>query len=304
MPTQIPGGEKTAFIAIVAQVDPYEATRLSTLLHNYEDIVPIAIGRQITAFANNNDYLLSALSVFTDANLVAVGIYNNKTGSTRLTDPVFISNSTYTGGIVLDIVSSPPANIPVLLILGNSSVDSVSFAAATRIKNIIVGPGSSVGYINSSASGAYIGLISLLFYDNAPSRLGFIVFGSNYGSVTAAEGSYYGGVKNIPTGSCATDVTDLATGNVVHNSVQLTWTNPGLFSPPVKYLSQNVSYRKKGSNVWLAADASTGLFDGDSGYTFNSLDEDTFYEFKVSVTCVNGATSAGVVVSIQTSCCN
>ena len=303
MPTKIPDGEKAACIAIVAQVNPYEAGRLDSLLVSYEDIVPVLIGRQLTEFANNNDYLLNSLSVFTDANLVDVGIYNNKTGSMGLTDPVFISNSTYTGGIVLDIVSSPPADIPVLIILGNSSVDSVSFAAATRIKNIIIGPGSSVGYVDSSASGAYIGLILLLFY-NSPSSLGFIVYGSNFGSVSAAEGSYYGGVRSIPTGSCSTDVTNLSAGSPAHNWVQLTWTNPGLFSPPVAYLSQNVSYRKKGSNVWLSADASTGLFDGDSGYTFNSLDGDTFYEFKVSVTCVNGATSDGVVVSIQTSCCN
>lgn len=304
MPNVLPPGEKSACIAIVAAVNPYEATRLTVLLNTYNDIVPVLVGRQLTEFTTNIDYLSSALAVFTDADLQTAGIYNNKTGSMGLTDPVMICNSTYTGGVVIDTVSSPPADVPVLLIVGKSSVDSVTFDAAVTMKNLIIGPGSTVGYVDTMASGSYIGNIILLFANNTPSILGYSVFGSFFGSVSVAVGSYYGGVQNIPTGSCAIPVTDLAATNVTHNSVALTWTPPSLFSPPESYLALNIGYRKKGSNVWLVADSTTGLLDSDIGYTFTSLDEDTFYEFRIVIVCINGASSIEVTVSAQTICCN
>lgn len=302
MPTTIDPGEKAAFIAIVAQVDPREAVRLEDLLVYYSDIPPIGIGRQADAFLSNNDYLTSAMAVFSDTKLVAAKIFNGKTGSEGLVNPVMIINSTYTGGVSVT-VSSPPTQVPALSVLGSSSVDHITIHASVNVKNIIIGPGSSVGYIDSTASGALVNNVLVTFANNTKSSLGFMVYGSAFSGVIVAQGSSYGGVQNIPTGSCATPVQNLVADNVYHDSVRLTWLPPSLQSPPSTILSVNVYYRLLGSSTWIAADSTTGLANGDTGYTFTKLAGDTFYEFKVNVTCINGGVSSDVIVSAQTSCC-
>lgn len=296
MPTPIPIGEKDAFIAIV-QAAPYpggqqEAYRLQSVLVNYEDI-PVAIGRELPLFASNNGYLTAAMAVFTDSALQAVGIYNAKTGTT-LADAVMIINSTYTGTVTL----SAKTVIPGLTILGTSTVNRVTLATNINLSNLYIGPGSILNIVDSSVAGAFINNIWLPYLKSTPSILKTAVNGSQIGNIEIDEGSYYGGQSYVPeSGSCSMPVTDLVVGIITHNTLSLTWTNPE------EYLFINVYYRKKGSNVWLQATDVTGNFDGATGYTFNTLESETDYEFQVIVTCVNGILSNPTEVSGNTTCC-
>lgn len=297
MPTPLPSQEKNDFIAIV-QAAPYpggpkEAERLVTLLVNYEDVV-IAICRQLPLFAANSTYLKTAIAVFDDNQLQVVGIYNNKILVPPLADPILVINSTIT-----EIVLTTSPNYKALTILGKTAIERITVDTNTTVNEIYIGPDTEVKWLNGAASGAIVNTIWLPFLRTTPSRLLGVANNSIINQIVLEPGSYFGGyAKEDPALPCNSPVTNLAASNVTHNAVSLTWT-----APQVDSLFTNIYYRQIGFNDWIPADDAIGIFNGDTGYTFNSLQPDTKYEFRVIVICKNGGWSAPADVSAQTICC-
>lgn len=298
MPTPLPTPEKDAFIAIVNAAPypggPREAARLQTILVNYEDIFT-AICRQLSLFVTNNAYLMEAMRVFTDANLVAVGIWNAKLADPGGgIQPVCIINSTISTNVQLI-----PSSNKVLAIIGTCSLAEVSLAPSTIVNELYIGPGSELKYVLGNTSNALIKMITLPFLRNTPSSLFAVAFGTQINSVNVDYGSYFGGYTNIdPATPCATPVTGATIGTVTHNTVPITWAPPA-----TDYLFINIYYRKKGALDWIPGTDSMGTFNGNTGYTFNSLLPDTVYEFRIIVVCKNGGWSTPVVKEAQTTCC-
>lgn len=293
MPTALPSGEKSAFIAIINAQNPIEAGLITPLLNNYEDIAPIGIARQLGTFANNPAFLKEAIGVFTDAALVAVGIYNNKSSGSEVTNPVLLINSHFTGGITIS------TNQVGLGLLGSSTVNIIVIAAGVYLQNLIIGPGSTLDVLDVTADGAFISSIAVTFAFSTPGFLNTLKYGSHYGTVYIAPGSYYGGIQNIdPAATCAAGpVTGLIASNVTHDSILITWVPPSS-----GYLFLNVQYKKSDSQVWIAATFETGDFVKNTGYIFRGLDEDTYYDFRVQTVCNNGGVTYATTSS-KTICC-
>lgn len=303
MPIQIPSMEKANFISLV-QVAPYpggpiEAARLESILVNYEDI-PTAIYRQQDLFASNNSYLVQGLSCFNNSNLMSVGIwFQYNSSSPPLTDPQLIVNSDIDNDVIISAYSPP--YYKTLAIMGPSNINRVVLLEGADLNELYIGPGATVGIVDSSRTGAIINVLWLPFAKNTPSTAKIAAYGSTIGYISKDEGSYFGGYSNInPKSTCSTAVSDLAYSIITHNTVGLTWTPPDQQSPPSVYLFINIYYRIKGSEVWLIADETTGLFNGDNGYTFTGLKCDTTYQFKVTVTCNNGGVADSQTLDIAT----
>lgn len=293
MPTALPSGEKSAFIALINTQNPIEAALITPLLNNYEDIVPIGIARQLGVFADNPAFLKEAMAVFTDAALVAVGIYNNKSNSSLVTNPSLLVSSHFTAGI------SFTANQIGFGLLGSSTVNSVTVATGIYLQNLIIGPGSTLDILDVTAEGAFISSIGIMFAYSTPGFLNVLKYGSHYGDVYTSPGSYFGGIQNIdPNATCAAGpVTGLTASNITHDSILITWVPPSS-----GYIFLNVQYKKSDSQVWIPATFETGDFIKNTGYVFRGLDADTYYDFRIQTICNNGGTTYATTSS-KTICC-
>lgn len=309
---QLPPAEKQAFLDIVS-VAPYpggpsEVERLQDILNTYDD-VRTAIYRQLDQFASNNAYLINAISVFDDTELLAVGIWVNKTQSSPLiTDPLLIINSTL-GEVVLtnnNLPTSPPTSpaVPKTLgILGPSYIDSIVLSPGVILSELYIGPGSTVDELDAalyeSSPPAYssVDTIWLPFIRSTPSSLKAVTYTSQVHQVMLDEGSYYGGIKgNNPDTPCADAVTNMLATEVTRNGVLISWT------PPAQYLFITPFFRKTNSQVWILATEEDGEFVGDTGFVFRNLEIDTYYDFRASVTCSNGGI-ANTDITTKTVCC-
>lgn len=291
MPTPIPSGEKTAFIAIVNAVDPQEALRLATVLVNYED-VPTAIGRQQDEYAANNQYLTECLNTLNQGALIAAGTIFNQTTSAPTTNPALWVNSQTTGGI--NITTTDPG----FGILGNSNINKITLSASVILKNLYIGPGSTVDALDGSATGAITNTIYLPYLKSTPSALNIVRFGSTVGSVQVDKGSYYGGIESYdPNLPCALPVTGISATEVTQNGVLISWTPPGS-----GYIFITTFYRLTNSKPWILADEMAGEFVGNTGFIFRNLEADTYYDFQVSVMCNNGGINSQTITT-QTTCC-
>lgn len=319
MPNTISQGEIDLFVQYTKAV-PYpgglsEADNIVTrnLLVYYEDVIT-CIYRQLELIQANNAYLTKLIGVFDDTELQAVGIWNNKTlsSSPPLTDPVLIINSTIDLVILTPNTSSPPAE-KTLGIFGNSVIGLIVLDESTTLDEIMVGPGSIVQSFDASAGEtsppaspslpANVETIWLPFARSTPSRMDSVVYGSRIGQVVLDEGSYYGGVKEDPDITCAYPVTNLTASQTVKNGVSLSWDPPISGSPPIdNYLFINTFFKKSNNSVWIQASEVDGDFVGDTGFVFRHLESDTFYDFKVSSTCVTGGV-ASETITIKTGCC-
>ncbi len=296
MPTPIPAGEKSAFIAIVAVRNPQEAVRLQTLLNNYED-VPMVIGRQQDDFAANNLYLTAAMNTLNNASLQSVGVYFARNLNVQPSPPaVMLVNVIATGGV--DINTSPPG----FAILGTSNINEVELGPTVRIPGLYIGPGSVVDVLDGTQTvGVSVNNLYLPFMRSNPSALNMARFGTIIGNIEVAEGSYFGGyLDDDPESACNIPVTDLIATEATQNGLFLSWTPPAPTSPPVVFI--NTYYKKSNSSVWIPADESVGEFVGNTGFVFRELEPDTFYDFKVVVVCGNGGTATAMITT-QTVCC-
>lgn len=295
MPTPIPSGEKTAFINIVKAAPypggPIEADRLNTLLNNYEDII-VAIMRQLTLFASNNQYLTQAIGVFDDPSLQNVLIFNNKTVNnlTTVTDWAMLINCTVDG--TLRLTTSFPGYV-ALTILGTTKVANLDIDATLNVQEIYIGPSCTVGFLDGTASGVVINTIWLPFIKSSPSNLLAIANGTIVNQIVLDEGSYFGGFREDTQSSCASPVTNLAYGVITYNSIQLMWTAPA--SP---YLFINIYFKQTGTQSWDKADETIGSY-AENGYTFTKLAANTSFDFKVEVICLNGG-HADTLTTVQT----
>lgn len=309
MPTILPSNEKADFISIVKAAPypggPSEADRLQSVLNYYED-VHTAIYRQLELFASNNSYLISAITVFNDNQLQLVGIFVNKSQSSPpITDPVLIINSDYTTVDLTPNVSSPPAE-KTLGILGSSHIGAVVLDSNTVLDQLYIGPGSTVDVYDGSAGisspplsppvAARVGTIWLPKMKSKPSALNSVVYGSMIGQVVKDEGSYYGGIAENPTETCADAVTAMAATEITKDAVLVSWT------PPAQYLFINTFFRKTNSQVWILATTEDGDFVDDSGFIFRHLEAQTFYDFKATVICSNGG-QVSTQITTETICC-
>lgn len=294
MPTAIPSGEKSAFIDIVNVKNPFEATRLATVLVNYEDI-PTAIARQLDEFAANPLYLYEAMKVFTNAGLTNAGIYNDQgTIGILVTDPTLIISTIFTAGVTFTL-----DNVGIA-ILGNTSINNLTVAAGKTLGNLYIGPGATIEMLDSTATAARVYNIEIKNFKNTIGSLNAIKVGSFIGSEPAVDpGAHYGGFSNVdPSAACALPVTGLTLTKVTPNSVELSWTNPaGGFIDVIPY------YRKYKEAQWLRADEIVGSFTNVTGFVFRELVENTYYDFKVVVICNNGGQSAAAEISAKTVCC-
>jgi len=290
MPTPIPAPEKTAALDIIKVLDPVEADKLNTVLVNYEDVVNL-VGRSLPVFEYKNSYLQQVMACFNANQLMAVGIYFNNNGPIG-NDPRLIIDWTVTGG-----ATTITANSPGLGILGNSVVDLLTVSAGFSLKYLWIGPGSKLIELDATAAGAFVNNIFIRNLRSAPGELTAIKFNSGIGSVEVDPGAIYGGIQNNTPGQvCAIPVTNLAATDVTHNTVKLGWT-----ASPGPVLMLNIYYKKTEGSVWILATEMVGDFITD-GFIFRTLAKETKYDFKVSVTCLNGGI-ADATLSEVTLCC-
>lgn len=307
MSTPLQPSEKQNFIALVRTAPypggPDEASRLESILNNYEDVAT-AIYRQLDLYSVNNAYLKQCILTLNDTNLQAVGIYYNKTVTNPpLFNPVMLVNSTYDD--IEFTLTSPPGNYEFGM-LGTSRVKKITVDPAVTVNEILIGPGGTVDMLDgaqvsspptSPPVSSRVNKIYLPYAKSTPSTLTVVKYGTQIGQVVVDPGSFYGGVQGTnPDLVCSAVVTGIAATELTKRSVYLSWT------PPATYTFINTFFRRKGSNVWILATETDGDFDGDSGFTFRHLEENTYYQFKVSTVCTNGGI-ADVTVTAQTGCC-
>lgn len=291
MPTQIPGGEKAAFIAIVNVRNPTEAVRLATILVNYED-VPTAIGRQLEDYSENPQYLNECLAVLDNNNLQAAKVYFNYNQVGNTNDPLLWVNSS--GPVT---VTQNNAGIGLL---GASSISLLTVNTNITLSNLYVGPGSTVNLLDATATGSFVANIYVRNIRNNPGTLSGIKFGSTAGTPVVDEGAYYGGIVSIdPATPCANPVTGMAASRPTNNSVLISWV------PPVGgYLSIDIFYKKLDSKTWLGVTDDDGDYVTDNtGFIFRHLPADTWFDFKVVVECTAGG-FANTTITTQTVCCS
>src|SRR6185312_309293 len=303
MPVLIPDNEKQAFISLVQAAPgplggPFEASRLQEVLVYYTDVYT-AIMRELDLFASNNAYLTEAMACFDDTQLLAVGIWNGKTvSSLPLSDPILIVNSTFTDNLILISKQPSPPIYQTLAILGNSNIFGVSLEANAKLSELYIGPGVVVTSADSSQPNAIVEIIWLPNLKNIPSTLLSAVYGSQIQQVIVDPGSYFGGYTLVnPLATCQSTISNIAATEATNNSLFISWTPP---SEP--YIFINTYYRKSNSQPWIVATDADGEFVNESGFVFRYLEKDTYYDFKVSVTCKNGAIN-DTVVSAKTVCC-
>lgn len=299
----IPSNEKQAFIALVQAAPgplggPFEASRLQDILVYYSDIYT-AIMRELDLFASNNAYLTQGLACFDDTELLAVGIWNNKTvSSPPISDPILVVNSTYTDDLILiSAQPSPPIN-QTLCILGASNIFGVSLEADAVLSELYIGPGVIVDSADASQPGALIRTIWLPYLKSTPSTLISAVYGSQIQQFIIDDGSYFGGYTLVlPAATCQSTISNITASEATNNSLFISWTPP---ADP--YLFINTFYRKTNSMPWIPVTDADGDFVNESGFIFRHLEKDTYYDFKVAVTCNNGVVN-NTIVSAQTICC-
>lgn len=288
MPTPLPPAEKQSFIDIVQYVDTYQAWRLPDTLNNYEDI-PGAIAAQLTAFATNPSYAQACLSVFTAADMNAAGVWYGETTGT-LSDPKTIVACT---GIDIQCSSSSRS----VIIIGESSVNTIYLGSSVEMGTIWIGPGALVNSIDGTASGATISRVTLNYLNSIGSTLNRIIVGSTVNQVDAPVGTFFGGFQYAPSGSCTNPIADLAASDTTHNSIKYTWTNPAS-----SYIGLIIQYKKSDSNVWITLTNGTIIQDG--GVILLNLLPDTYYDIQVITQCPNGVQSDPVqLLSTKTTCC-
>lgn len=294
MPTPIQAPDKAAFIALVNVRNAQEALRLQTVLVNYED-VPTAIGRQLEVFAQNPQYLFEVMATLSNAAaLITAGVYNSlATYNSNVNNPVLIISTSFSSGITVTVDS------PGIMVLGNSAISKVTVATTKRLDNLYIGPGAVVGQLDSTATDAFATRIHIKNYKNVIGKLLSIKYGSHIGNVLVDPGAFFGGTSAInPLAACAIPATSLAANAITTNSIQLDWVNPG-----GAYLFVTLFYKLKGAAVWIEATEADGDFLGTNGFIFRDLADNTYYEFKVEITCNNGGVSAPVTLTSKTVCC-
>lgn len=289
MPTAIPQPEIDAFIDIVKFKSAYEAERLPSILVNYEDI-PTAIYRQLDEFSTNAPYLAACMDVFTDADLQAAGIYNEKSAITPAS-PVLIIAST-------DVDIQVATDTNSLYILGASQVNEITFVAGKALNTLYVGAGAEVGLIDVTAASSFIYRLYADFKKNVGAIVKRVLINSNILFTYIAPGAIYGGVGYDNTAACANPISTLAFTNITGDSIQLGWVAPA--SP---YISIDISFKRSDSAIWAPATTLNGDFVGNTGFIFRKLDGDTNYDFSITVTCPNGGISVAVTGSEKTECC-
>lgn len=304
MPTPLIPSEKAAFVALVKVAPrpggPTEAMRLAStdFFNNYEDI-PYALQRQLDLFAGEPSYLNTCMSVFTDANLLAAGIYNGATVPSGATNPRVVINSTIN---VISITS----NQPLLLIL-NSSVGRINMTFGVYLTFIYMS-GSVTDLVNANFSSAFIGQIYIKNVNNNPSTLKGVMMGSLMGGminqILPDPGVTYGGVVVYdPDNACANQISNLNAGDITHNSVTLMWNLPP--NPSWSYASflfLYIYYKLENASGWIRVDNTQGDFIQQVGFVFRYLQSDTRYDFMVTLVCTNGGTNSEHVIA-QTVCC-
>lgn len=290
MPTPLPGGEKTAFINIVKVVNPLEVPVLTSIMNNYEDVAT-AIGRSIVHFGRNNAFLMQALGAITsDAALNAVGIYRNA-GLASLMDAKMAINFNVTTAITIT------ASVDSVAIIGNSSIKKIILNTGVNVKYLYIGPGSTVDIVDATAAGASINYINLVSGKGLVATLRMAELGSQLGDINVDYGSYFGGFKSTDPGlACANPVTNLAFVKATNNRGVLVWTKPAA------WLLIDVFFRLSQAPSWTPVKDEHGNYNGDDAFVFSNLEKDTYYDFKVVVTCLNGG-QAETIITGQTVCC-
>lgn len=293
MPTPIIAGEKTAFINLVATINPVEATWLNTNLTNYEDI-PNAIYRQCGGgvsddFLSYPNYLEIAIAVFTDGSLVTVGIFNNKS-TTNYTNPLVLINTSLSGYIHYT------ANTGTTLILNNSVVPTILATSTFTLTNLIVGSGSTVSFVDTN-SAAHITNVKIRCLRDNGGTISEIKSTANITNALVVDScAVFGGYGIVAGGTCALNVTDLIASSISQNSITLNWTNPA------NWLFNYVYFKKSTDTTYTLATDVVGQFIGDTGFIFISLDSNTTYDLAVQIKCQNGVLGTYTIIHQQTTC--
>jgi len=311
MPNLLPSDEKTAFIALVNAAPypggPSEAARLEDILIYCED-VPMAITRQINLFAGNNAYLTEALGVFSENTLEFAGIQFGVTETeTPVQDPLIIANSTISNVVLNPNTSSPPTEKGIVII-GTSTIATVTLNAGTVVDNFFIGGPATVDQLDASSGvasppsspPAYTAVNNLWLSSlrSQTASLNRVTYGSMINQVIKDQDSYFGGVLGYdPELPCSIPVTNMRASEVTSNGILVSWT-----APLSGYLFINTYYRLHSSSDWIKATTEDGDFTGNVGFIFRHLQKDTFYDFKAEVECNNGG-RISTELTVQTVCC-
>lgn len=295
MPTPIPQVYIDNFVAIATAVDKIAGLRVSQTLVNYEDITT-AIGRYLSYIEQNETLMTEFINCFPDQRyLNAVGIFVNQAYASMQTasyaGPNLYVACTFSAGLTV-----ASGAISVWLANGTTITGGLLVPANISLPYLYLSSGSSLDFMDSSQSGAVVGIITLNNAKTNPAIIRAIATGSTYNVLNATNGAVFGGQSaNNPTSACAQPATGLQlNGPITHNTVPLSWTNPAS-----GIIGVNIYYKKTLSPTWIQAQDSDGDYVGNSGFVFRSLSPDTSYDFQVTTTCKNGGISAPVVLAGQ-----
>lgn len=279
MPTPIPSQEKIDFINIIKVGYPLDAAIIEPKLINYEDII-FALKQQLDIFAGNNNYLNQAIDVFTDAALIAVDIYVNKT-ETTLTNPSVLINTACNTGVNITTQKN------TLLVIGTSLIVTLTLAENSSIQSLYVGPNSEVTLIDGTNANCIINLMSVKFLRSMGGTVGNALIPTVIAQIIVDLNATWGGFVAInPLVGCSDPVTAIDTDATSSSSITVTWTLP------VDYLFVNIYFKlATDTNYITITNTNYGNYIGDTGFVFTNLLPATTYDFQTTITCINGGVS-------------
>ncbi len=287
----IPSSEKDQLLTILKDKECSAAKDVYANLVNYDDLVKFFV-KYGKAFDGDNAYLDSIAAIFDDAEMVAVGIYYNKT-SVTLTNPKVVVKCTdciiniNTGGIFRDLEIVDASQITVINITNNTKIDSMAVAGASEVEMINIQPGSCI-------------LTLLIKSENGLNSKIDKIDGDCVQDFSLSPDSEFGGfVCDVSGGAaCLDEVIGLSANTPTSDGFTVAWTNP------INSTGNQVLYRKVGDTVWLVPNAlgnATGAFGPGPTFTFHAMDPATAYEVKVANSCLSPtAYSAGTIVTETT----
>lgn len=288
--------EKLACLDLVKAFNCDRVQWVDANLNSYDDVLPVFLAN-LPKMECYPDYMYSLIACFDIVELNSRGIYYNDPALGSVTDATLIIKCSAT-----DVTVTVPSGdiLPEFVVAGASVIDLLEITGGGSVGSTSVSTGAQVKLLKTTGS-SWIDSVRVSGCRTCISSLKTIDASSDIRSVYPFGGGYFGGYNcAAPTGTCADDVTTLASSKITSNSITITWVNP------VNTINTLVYYRLNNTPSWLLGtqvngDGVVGAYAVDGvGFIFRGLKMDTYYDFKVVNICSNGHSSPGVTDTFQT----
>lgn len=291
--------DKAAVLSLLDKHSCFDVDIIDTDFTAYSDI-PSLIFQYASILGCDRIFLEALADVIDSASLDSVKVYYGKS-TTDVTNPECIINSTYSGDVLIQKVSTETLR-PVIAIFGSTINNIIIDGASFEVGLLIIAGGTTVKSI-STINGARLNVLMINGCNKYPTEVKMIVSGSAIDDIRQINGGGFGEFESADvSGTCGEDVVSLATTLITHDSLKVVWEDAA------ETIGVTVLFKKSNTSDWLSADVNklgvTGnMVDSGNGFVFRGLEPNTYYDFKVYNICENGIRSAGVVVTTKTDRC-